>query len=179
MNIETVMAKPTGDFRVVFDGQEPQDVSLEENSEKSGALSDWFKAGNRATAWEMSAEELEALAALRTRNQIRNRITANAGDTLSLLGTTSDAATIAVLVSACFMAALDEKTGYKEFRAKANAMMAGISGDHDPTEIAQAFLANVASGAIRLPALEKGIVEVLAEVTERGTAVAEAIHPSE
>ncbi len=116
--------------------------------------------------------------ALQDRGLVRAKIEAQAGDGLSLLGTTSDAATIAILVSACFMASLDEGTGYAAFRAKANAFMQAIAGEHDPTEIAQAFLTNVASGEIRLPALEKGIVEVLAEVTARGNAVAEAINPS-
>lgn len=117
-------------------------------------------------------------ASLKARGVIRARIEKDAGDTLSLLGTTSDASTIAVLVSACFMASLDEGTGYAAFRAKANAFMQAISGDHDPTKIAADFLAVVQSGAIRIPALEKGIVAVLAEVTERGNIVAEAISPS-
>lgn len=111
------------------------------------------------------------------RKEVRGKINATAGDTLSLLGTTSDASTIAVLVGACFMASLDETTSYGAFRAKATAYMDAISGEHDPTQIAQAFLASLAAGEVRLPALEKGIVEVLAEVTERGNAVAEAINP--
>lgn len=126
---------------------------------------------------KIDAAEMAALQ-LMQRDRVRAEISEKAGDALSLLGTTSDAATIAVLVSACFMASLDEGTGYSAFRAKANAFMQGIAGEHDPTEIAQAFLTNVASGEIRLPALEKGIVEVLAEVTARGNAVAEAINPS-
>lgn len=121
---------------------------------------------------EIALEEIEA------RNKVRGAIKANAGDTLSLLGTSSDAATIALLVGACFMASLDETTSYSAFRTKANAYMRGLSGAHDPTEIAQAFLASVAAGEVRLPALEKGIVEVLGEVTVRGNAVAEAINPS-
>jgi hypothetical protein len=108
---------------------------------------------------------------------VRRNIERDAGDTLSLLGTTSDAATIAVLVGACFMASLDETTSYSAFRTKATAYMAAISGPHDPTEIAQAFLASLAAGEVRLPALEKGIVEVLDEVKTRGNAVAQAINP--
>lgn len=115
---------------------------------------------------------------LKARGVIRARIERDAGDILSLLGTTSDASTIAVLVGACFMASLDEETSYGAFRTKANAFMQAISGDHDPIEIAASFLAAVQSGQIRLPALEKGIVAVLAEVTERGNIVAEAINPS-
>ena len=112
------------------------------------------------------------------RDEVRAKIREKAGDPLSLLGTTSDASTIAVLVGACFMASLDEDT-FAKFRAKAKGYMKAISGEHDPTEIAQAFLASVAAGEVRLPALEKGIVAVLAEVTARGNAVAEAINPSE
>lgn len=126
-----------------------------------------------------SAEEYAAYLDEAQKSAVRQRIAANAGDPLSLLGTTSDAATIAVLVGACFMAALDEKTSYATFRANANAYMKSISGDHDPTEIAKAFLASLAAGEVRLPALEKGIVEVLGEVTLRGNAVAEAINPRE
>jgi hypothetical protein len=75
------------------------------------------------------------------------------------------------------MASLDETTSYSAFRTKANAYMKSISGDHDPTEIAKAFLAAIASGDVRMPALEKGIVDVLAEVTKRSNAVAQAINP--
>jgi len=124
------------------------------------------------------AEAEATLAAAESKGYIRAQINSKAGDTLSLLGTTSDASTIAILVGACFMASLDEKTSYSAFRTKANAFMQAISGDHDPTGIASAFLAAVQSGQIRLPALEKGIVAVLAEVTERGNIVAEAINPS-
>ncbi|MEH6521229.1 hypothetical protein [Sulfitobacter sp.] len=127
---------------------------------------------------EFIAGAQSAINALKGRDAIRSKIESDAGDPLSLLGTTSDAATIAVLMGACFMASLDETTSYGAFRTKANAYMQGLSGEHDPTEIAQEFLSKVASGGIRLPALEKGIVPVLAEVTARGNAVAEAINPS-
>jgi hypothetical protein len=119
----------------------------------------------------------DAIDGIAKRDVIRGQIEREAGDVPSLLGTTSDAATIAILVGACFMASLDEKTSYSAFRAKANAYMQAISGDYDPTEIAQAFLAAVAAGDVRLPALEKGIVDVLAEVTKRSNAVAQAINP--
>lgn len=121
--------------------------------------------------------EHKVAAAVAARQSVRDKISKSAGDQLSLLGTTSDAATIAVLVGACFMAALDQDT-FDKFRAAANGYMNAISGDHDPTEIAQAFLDSLAAGEVRLPALEKGIVPVLAEVTARGNAVAEAINPS-
>lgn len=119
----------------------------------------------------------DAIDGIGNRDVIRGKIEREAGDIPSLLGTTSDAATIAVLVGACFMASLDEKTSYSAFRAKANAYMKEISGDNDPTEIAKAFLAAIASGDVRMPALEKGIVDVLAEVTKRSNAVAQAINP--
>ena len=120
----------------------------------------------------------DAIDGIGNRDVIRGKIEREAGDIPSLLGTTSDAATIAVLVGACFMASLDEPTD-EAFRQKAKSHMKSISGDHDPTEIAQAFLTSLASGTVRLPALEKGIVDVLAEVTDRGNAVAEAINPSD
>lgn len=126
---------------------------------------------------EMKPESLKSWRSEADKIRVREAIQRDAGDTLSLLGTTSDAATIAVLVGACVMASLDEDT-FAKFRAKASGYMNAISGDHNPTEIAQAFLASLAAGEVRLPALEKGIVPVLAEVTARGNAVAEAINPS-
>lgn len=119
----------------------------------------------------------EAVNSLPDRDVIRGKIESEAGDVPSLLGTTSDAATIAVLVSACFMASLDESDNWRAFRDKAYAYMKSISGEHDPTEIAQDFLASVGSGDVRFPALEKGIVSVLQEVTKRANAVAQAINP--
>lgn len=127
---------------------------------------------------KVTDEQHDAFMAEAERSAVRQKIANQAGDPLSLLGTTSDAATIAVLVGACFMGSLDETT-FAAFRTKAKAYMDGISGDHDPTQIAQSFLASLAAGEVRLPALEKGIVPVLAEVTQRGNAVAEAINPSD
>ncbi|MGH1579084.1 hypothetical protein [Planktotalea sp.] len=186
MDIQSVHANLKGGYDVAFEGGGFVSFGIDlegsadaERAAQHGDFIAWIKAGNKPAPWQPSAEEVARFEAQQDRDVVRARIAQSAGDTLSLLGTTSDAGTIAVLVAACFMAALDEETGYKEFRAKANALMAGISGDHDPTEIATSFLSDVASGVIRLPALEKGIVEVLAEVTERGTAVSKAIRPSE
>lgn len=111
------------------------------------------------------------------RVKLRSEIKKTAGDTLSLLGTASDAATIAVLAGAAIMSALEEED-YASFQTAALAKMGAISGEHDPIEIANAFLSSVAGGTIRLPALEKGIVAVLAEVEARGNAVAEALDPT-
>jgi hypothetical protein len=123
--------------------------------------------------------EAEALmVAAENREQIRANINRDAGDMLSLLGTASDATSIAVLVGACFMAALEE-TSYAAFRTTALASMQSISGDQDPVDITKGFLASVVSGDIRLPALEKGIVAVLAEVQTRGNAVAEVLNPAD
>lgn len=136
---------------------------------------------DEAAAKGVSTAEIEAAVASKTavmdRDTKRSAINQTAGDTLSLLGTASDAATIAVLAGAAIMSALEETTSYAAFRTKAYDAMSAISGEHDPVDIANAFLAKVAAGTIRLPALEKGIVTVLAEVEARSNAVAQALQP--
>lgn len=109
---------------------------------------------------------------------IRGKISETAGDHLSLLGTTSDVAAIAILACASFVASLDETTDFAAFCAKATAYMQSVSGEQDPIAIAQQFLATVAAGDIRIPALEKGIVAVIEEVSARSNAVAEALNPA-
>jgi len=105
---------------------------------------------DREAATALGIPEADIVAAeviaekLRERTIIRERIEKEAGDIPSLLGTTSDAATIAV---------------------------------QDPNEIANLFLEKVLSGELRFPAMEKGIVTVLAEVMQRGPAVADAMYP--
>ena len=110
------------------------------------------------------------------RGKIREKIEADAGDSLSLLGTTADVSAIAILVSAALMVASNE-TSYASFKASFDTNMAAIAGDKDPVQIATDFLASLAAGTLRVPALEKGIVTVLDEVSVRSTAVAEAMAP--
>ena len=138
---------------------------------------------DREAATALGIPEADIVAAeviaekLRERTIIRERIEKEAGDIPSLLGTTSDAATIAVLVAAVFMASLEKDAGFSVFREKATGLMAQIAGEQDPNEIANLFLEKVLSGELRFPAMEKGIVTVLAEVMQRGPAVADAMYP--
>lgn len=125
---------------------------------------------------EIAAAE-EVLAQTKARTDVRARIHSSAGDIPSLLGTASDVASIGVVVGACVVAALEEETDYADFRTLALDALQAVSGDHDPILIAKAFLADVAAGTLRIPALEKGITVVLAEVNTRGNAVAEALNP--
>ncbi|KMW56987.1 hypothetical protein AIOL_001945 [Candidatus Rhodobacter oscarellae] len=103
------------------------------------------------------------------RAQIRQRIDERAGDSLSRLGTTSDAAALAVFGLASLVAKLSTAGSLAEVRAAAEPF-AAMSAD---------FLAKVEAGDVKLPFMAKGIEATIAEIETRATAVTEALTPPE
>ena len=110
---------------------------------------------------EYTADEIRA--------QVRQRIDERAGDSLSMLGTTSDAAALAVFGLASLVAKLSTAGSLAEVRAAAEPF-AAMSAD---------FLGKVEAGEVKLPFMAKGIEATIAEIEARATAVTEALTPPE
>jgi len=115
------------------------------------------------------------LAPKEVRDMKRRRIDAMAGDTQSLLGTTSDAASLALLGVIGLMYALTEETSYSTYRRRLTDVLEDLAPGRDLRAIATDFLDQIKAGSIRVPLLEKGFDTVLAEISARSTAVAEAL----
>lgn len=99
------------------------------------------------------------------REMIRARIAETAGDTETLLGTTTDAAHLALYVAASAVSALAKAKTIADVQ-KAAAPLAALTGD---------FLARIEAGTIKLPFMEKGEAAVVAEIATRATAVTDAL----
>lgn len=100
-----------------------------------------------------------------TKSLVREAITDTAGDTLSLLGTTSDGSQLLLFHLAKLVTGLAAAQSLEDMRTAA--------AEFEPT--ASAFLANVDSGAVKLPFQLKGEATVMAEIETRATAVTEAL----
>lgn len=96
---------------------------------------------------------------------IRNAITENAGDTDSLLGTTSDAAHLLLYSFSSLIAKLHTASSLAEVREAAAPF----------AELSTAFLEKVNSNAVKLPFQAKGLESVVSEIEQRATAVAEVL----
>jgi len=99
--------------------------------------------------------------AIEARDAVRARIGSEAGDTASLLGTTSDAASLAIFGLASLVAKLATADSLKEVRDAAKPF-AAMSAE---------FLTKVESGDVQLPFMVKGIPNVIADIEARSTAV--------
>ncbi len=107
----------------------------------------------------------EGIAKEEAKQDLRRTITKDAGDVASLLGTTSDAASLAIYGLATLVAKLSTAQSLAEAR-EAAAPFAALSAG---------FLAKVESGDVKLPFLIKGIESVVADIEARSTAVSDAI----
>jgi hypothetical protein len=113
----------------------------------------------------------DRVTALETRETIRNRITAEAGDIPSLLGTTADVAALGLLGAMQLVIILSEK-GSAEVKAAIAAAPIPM-----PIDKAKALVAAIVAGEVKVPALIKGIEVVYGEVARRSTATANALAP--
>ena len=131
---------------------------------------------NRAGA---TRQEMAAWNAAKTadadRAAARARIASTAGDTMSLLGTTTDGTSLALLGTLAIAAAALEADTPEAWLAGTKTRLAALG---DPVELmaaADGFLSSVASGEVRVPALAKGLAAVSDEIARRSTAVADAL----
>ena len=116
----------------------------------------------------IDAAEAAAIAA-QSRIELRAAITAGAGDTDSLLGTTTDVTHLLLLHIGSAFAALSTATTVEAVR-KAALPFADLTAP---------FRAGVQSGKVQLPFLAKGVPAILEDVETRATAVADVLAANE
>ena len=110
---------------------------------------------------ELSAEAASYL----NRGLVRNAIAEKAGDSASLLGTTSDATQLLLYGFCQLVAALNKADSLADVRKAAKPY----------AELAAGFLGKVESGEVKLPFMGKGLEKVVGEIEQRATSVAEVL----
>lgn len=118
---------------------------------------------------EMISEAVAAWEADKERQATRARITAQAGDISSLLGTTADVAALGLIGMMQLLIIMAEK-GSADVKAAIAAAPIPM-----PVDKAKALIGAIAAGQVKVPALIKGLDTVYAEVAARSTATAEAL----
>ncbi len=106
---------------------------------------------------ELSGDEI--------RSSIRQDISAKAGDTQAILGTTADATQLLLYVLCTITTKLNKATSLAEVRE--------ATAEIEP--MATAFLAKVATGKVKLPFMAKGLASVITDIETRATAVADVL----
>ena len=104
-----------------------------------------------------SPSELKTLA--------RKEIEQKAGDSASLLGTTSDATQLLLYGFCQLVAALHKADSLADVRKAAKPY----------SELAAGFLGKVESGEVKLPFMGKGLEKVVSDIEQRATSVAEVL----
>lgn len=128
-----------------------------------------FREGMTVTA---TAEAVERGYREAARLKVRNRITAAAGDTASIVGTQADVVGIILVAVLADIVSLGEHAGNEAQRERLR-MMEEVLGDDVATEAAKA-LQSIARGDATLTATAtaKGVGAVLDEALERSTKTA-------
>ena len=109
---------------------------------------------------------------------LRYTITTRAGDPLSLLGTASDGASLALLSVIAHTVAVADNDSYEAYRDQFIATSEAMSNGGGVVDASRQFLAGVQAGSVLLPPMAKGFTEVIEEVVDRGRKVTEAIAES-
>ena len=115
-----------------------------------------------------TAEEAAQLERANQKQLIRSKIQADAGDSASLLGTTSDATQLLLYGFCQLVAALHKADSLADVRKAAKpfaGLAAGFAG----------FLGKVENGEVKLPFMGKGLEKVVGEIEQRATSVAEVL----
>ena len=112
-----------------------------------------------------TAEEAAQLERANQKQLIRSKIQADAGDSASLLGTTSDATQLLLYGFCQLVAALHKADSLADVRKAAQPY----------SELAAGFLGKVESGEVKLPFMGKGLEKVVGEIEQRATSVAEVL----
>ncbi len=123
-------------------------------------LDAWFinhKQNQKDYDIELSGDEI--------RSSIRKDISAKAGDTQAILGTTADATQLLLYALCTITAKLNKATSLAEVRE--------ATAEIEP--MATAFLAKVATGKVKLPFMAKGLDSVVNDIETRATAVANVL----
>jgi hypothetical protein len=120
-------------------------------------------------------EEYEQFLRDAERSAVRQSIASKAGDPQSLLGTTADAAAIATLGIAALTVSVVAASNYTEFKTAYLATIEKLGGNHDLGEISTSFLAKIEAGEVVIPAMVKGLKDVIGDIETRSTAVSQVL----
>lgn len=110
------------------------------------------------------------------KSQLRRKIEREAGDPLSIAGTASDAASLAVLASCALVVAAANSATFEEFKGAFLSEIESVSNDADMVSICSNFLDKVKQGEVVLPVTVKGIAEVVSDIEARNTAIARVLN---
>jgi len=122
------------------------------------------------TPEEIAAAQDEAISSL-----VRQTISNQAGDPLSMLGTTADAAALSTLGIAALTVAIAGAGNYTDFKKAFLGALGKLAGEQDMVAISAAFLQKIEDGDVIIPAMAKGMGEVIADIEARSTAVSQAL----
>jgi hypothetical protein len=125
--------------------------------------------------FSIDSESLNIWQASRQNSAVRKRISESAGDTLSMLGTTADAAALATLGMAALTVSVANSNNFADFKAAFLGALSGMSGSQDMVAISAAFLGKIEAGEVVIPAMAKGMDVVIADIEQRSTAVSQAL----
>jgi len=98
--------------------------------------------------------------------KLREQITATAGDTESLLGTTTDCAHLVLVGLSELVAGLSTANSLAEIRQAATGL----------NELLSEFLQRVQGNQLKLPYIDKGFTTTLTDITHRAQAVSDVIN---
>lgn len=99
------------------------------------------------------------------KSKIRGSISAQAGDTESLLGTTADATQVLLYGFTSLIAKLSTANSLAEVREAASPF----------SELSNNFLAKIEAEDVKLPFMAKGLESVINDIEKRATAVASVL----
>ena len=107
---------------------------------------------------------------------IRRQIAHKAGDTDTLLGTTSDMGALALLhAMASSVAETRSDADFAAYLRIKQDLLSQIPGFEDVGTLSADFLDKVHSGEVVIPITQKGLSEVFGEMASRSTAVSKAL----
>jgi len=109
-------------------------------------------------------------ASLAKRDARRGRITLDAGDTQTILGSTADASALALVALAAHVAAVSEASGYSAYKTALTKHLAAV--DAGLAKALTDLLEGVKDASVKLPPLAKGLTQAMTEIETRSTAVA-------
>ena len=175
MEIKTATANLSGGYDLTFEKGDPATVTTRDRTPESLALIAWMREGNVPSPWVPTPEEAEIIAGVKAKKRVRGEIKQSAGDTLTMLGTTSDAAAISTLGIAALTVALASSSDYGKFKMAFLGALGELAGDHDMVAISGSFLQKIKDQEVLIPALIKQLPNVMSDIETRSTAVSRAL----
>ena len=125
--------------------------------------------------FNQTPEQVAKAEAEAAQSMVRQTINNQAGDSLSMLGTTADAAAISMLGIAALTVSIAGAGNYTDFKKAFLGALGKLDDKQDMVTISAAFLQRIENGDVIIPAMAKGIDKVIADIETRSTAVSMAL----